>query len=255
MGKIAPLNVPVTVDTSGMDKGLRQAEQKMRKGAERINKAGASTVGGGAGGRASKGIAMAGASTLGFGAAGGALGAMGAAGFAIGAVAAPFLAAGRMAEALANATKGATEQLKAFKETGEVGAFGNKLMLETLARMEAAAQARVAGPTATQQFFAGEKLAGGAGPTFTETFMDFWKAAAGRAGAVLGGASLAESGMIQAALEAPEGPIAERRRRQLESEQRAMRSEGYSSLGSAPLSWLAETIAHAVLVPSREQSL
>lgn len=251
MAKIAPLNVPVTVDTSGMDKGLKQAEQKMRRSAQRMAKA--SSEGGG--GRASKGIAMAGASTLGFGAAGGALGAMGGVGFAIGAVAAPFLAAGRMAEALANATKGATEQLKAFKETGEVGAFGNKLMLETLARMEAAAQARVAGPTATQQFFAGEKLAGGAGPTFTETFMDFWKAAAGRAGAVLGGASLAESGMIQAALEAPEGPIADRRRRQLESEQRAMRSEGYSSFGSAPLSWLAETIAHAVLVPSREQSL
>jgi hypothetical protein len=252
VAKIAPLNVPVTVDTSGMDKGLKTAEQKMKRSAERMNKAAA---GGGAAGRASKGVAMAGASTLGFGAAGGALGAMGGVGFAVGAVAAPFLAAGRMAQSLADATKGATDQLKTFKESGEVGTFGNRLMLETLSSMEAAAQARVSGPSFAQQFFAGEKLAGGAGPTNTETFMDFWNSAGGRLGAILGGASWEESGMIQPALEAPEGPIAERRRQQLESEQRAIRSEGYSSFGEAPLSWLAETIARAIMVPSREQNL
>lgn len=251
MAKITPLNVPVTVDTSGMDKGLKDAERKMRRGAEKINAA--ST--GGKGAAAAKGISMAGASTLGFGAAGGALGAAGGAGFAIGAVAAPFLAAARMAESLAGATKGATAQLEEFRKTGEVGAFGNKLMLETLARMERAAQARVEGPTAAQGFFAAEKIAAGAGPTNTETFMDWWDSSLATLGGILGGASWAEAQQISAALAAPEGAAGDRARSNMVSEQRGLRSEGYSSFWEKPLSFMAESMFHALLVPDRERSL
>lgn len=251
MAKIAPLNVPVTVDTSGMDKGIRDAERKMKRGAQKINAA--ST--GGKGAAAAKGISMAGASTLGFGAAGGALGAAGGVGFAIGAVAAPFLAAARMAESLAGATKGATAQLEEFKKTGDVGAFGNKLMLETLSRMERAAQARVEGPTMAQGFFAAEKIAGGAGPTNTETFMDWWDSSLSTLGAILGGASWEEAQRITQALAAPEGAVGDRMRANMVSEQRALRSEGYSSFGEKPLSFLAESLFHAMLVPDRERSL
>lgn len=175
MAKIAPLNIPVTVDTSGMDRGIMQAEQKIRKGAERIAKVGSDS---GMGGRATRGIAMAGASTLGFGAAGGALGSLGGVGLGLGMIAAPFLLASKMAEAMAGASKGATlalEELRSGASTSAKGFEGvNDAILKQLAARERTDVGIAQGPTMAQSFFAAEKAASGVGPTATQTYADFF---------------------------------------------------------------------------------
>lgn len=254
MAKVAPLNVPVTVDTSGMDKGLKDAERKMRKGAERINKAGAATTGGGAAGRASRGIAMAGASTLGFGAAGGALGALGGVGFALGAVAAPFLAAARMADAMANASKGATAALDALNQgtsdtrTGFEGV--NKELLKALSAREAADRAIAQGPTMAQAFLASEKAAAGAGPTATQSFAEFWGDIATRGaagfGAMLGGSTVGVTNLSEQLAATSNPTQAANLQRIIASEARGERSEGYNTIYSNPIMFLAEGFARAL---------
>ena len=251
MAKVAPLNIPVTVDTSGMDRGLAVAEQKMKRGAERINAAGAAS---GAGGRAGKGIAMAGASSLGFGAAGGALGAMGTAGLGIGLALAPLLAASRMAEAMATASKGATQALEDLRTGATTSAKGfegvNEAILKQLAARERLDQTAVQAPSMAQAFAFAEKAAGGVGPTTTQTYSDFFSnmktSGAALLGSVFGGATSGEADYLALAATTQNSKQAERLTQLAKETRRAELSEGYSTFGSAPLSFMAEALAKAI---------
>jgi hypothetical protein len=42
MAKISAINIPVTVDPTGMDRGIAQAERKLRSGSERMQRAASS---------------------------------------------------------------------------------------------------------------------------------------------------------------------------------------------------------------------
>ena len=253
MAKVAPLNIPVTVDTSGMDRGLAVAEQKMKRGAERINAA-ATASGAGAGGRAGKGIAMAGASSLGFGAAGGALGAMGTAGLGIGLALAPLLAASRMAEAMATASKGATQALEDLRTGATTSAKGfegvNEAILKQLAARERLDQTAVQAPSMAQSFAFAEKAAGGVGPTTSQTYSDFFSnmktSGSALLGAVMGGATSGEADLLALAATTQNSKQAERLTQLAKETRRAELSEGYSTFGSAPLSFMAEALAKAI---------
>lgn len=247
MAKISPINIPVTVDPTGMDRGIQTAEQKLRAAAKRMERAAGPTATGGLGvapGSAFRGVATAAAGPLGFGAAGGALGALGAGGFAIGAVAAPFLLASRMAESLAAATKGATDQLQKLGTEG-VGGFGNAAILQALAAREREAQARAQSPTLAQSFFAGERLGGGVGGEFSSSFMDvfgnFGKRAAAGFGALMSGADLKTINEVEALATMPPGEEADRARAQLEVNRRSREQLGYTGLNK-PLSFLADML-------------
>jgi hypothetical protein len=158
VAKISPINIPVTVDPTGMDRGIQTAEQKLRAASRRLQRA-AAPAGGGISGGAVRGVAGAGASALGYGALGGALGGLGGAGLALGALALPLFAATRVANALEAATSGAGEQLRKFRESGDIGRFGNQRIADALARLEDGAKARAAGPGFAESFFAGERMA------------------------------------------------------------------------------------------------
>jgi hypothetical protein len=257
MAKISSINIPVTVDPTGMDRGIQTAEQKLRAASRRMEKAAAGTAAGGLGvapGGAFRGVATAAAGPLGFGAAGGALGALGAGGFAIGAVAAPFLLASRMAESLAAATKGATDQLQKLGTDG-VGGFGNAAILQALAAREREAQARVDQPTLAQQFFAGERIGGGVGGEFSSSFMDTFGTAASRAaaglGAALSGADLKTINEIEALATMPQGPEADRARAQIDVNRRSREQQGYRGFLDAPLSFVADMLVESNFLFSR----
>jgi uncharacterized protein YceK len=249
VAKISPINIPVTVDPTGMDRGIQTAEQKLRAASRRMERAaGGMAAGGGLGvqpGGAFRGVATAAAGPLGFGAAGGALGALGAGGFAIGAIAAPFLLASRMAESLAAATQGATEQLQKLQTEG-VGGFGNAALLGALASREREAQARTQAPTLAQTFFGAERLAGGPGGEFSSSFMDIFggagATAAAKLGAVLSGSDVRTANDIAAIAAMPPGAESERAAAQLQVQQRSRQQLGYQGAMDAPLSFVADTL-------------
>jgi hypothetical protein len=125
------VNVPVVVTTEGVDKGLKDAERKMRASAQRMQKPAPSAAAGvfKAAGQSALGIG-------GFGAIGGAVGAMGTAGIGIAGALSPIIAAGAIMDALSTATKGAGDALAKFKETGEQTIAANSVILERLAILE-----------------------------------------------------------------------------------------------------------------------
>jgi hypothetical protein len=186
VAKIAPVNIPVTVDPTGMDRGIAVAEQKLKAGATRMQRAATGINAGGA----VRGVAGAGASALGFGAAAGAFGALGGAGLALGAIALPFFAANKIASALESATAGASEQLRKFNETGDVGRFGNQQLLQALSRLEEGAKARAAVPGFGQAFFAGERIASRGRLTPSEQLANLFAAAGAFFGGIVGGADI-----------------------------------------------------------------
>lgn len=148
MAKVSNIKVPVTVDASGVEGQLRRVERKFKDSQQRMAKARAAATPaiGALGGGALGGIAG-GLGQLGFGG--------GVAGIALQAAAAPLLVANRVIEAFATATKGSTEALKQFRETG-VNATGiNSALLETLSALEQRAQQMAGGPTLSQAFLGG----------------------------------------------------------------------------------------------------
>lgn len=202
MAKISPVNIPVTVDPTGMDRGIAQAEQKLRAGARRMEKS-ASTfnVGG-----ATRGVAGAAAAALGFGGLGGALGGFGAAGLGVGALVAPLFAAARMAEALASAVKGTNAQLQQFQQGGGVGAFGNQAILNALAQIERRMTSRGERPTTLQSFLGAEQIARGTdAPGVLERLRASMEGAALMAGGMAGGMGVQAASEQAAALMLPEG--------------------------------------------------
>lgn len=222
MAKISAINIPVTVDPTGMDRGIAQAERKLRSGAERMQRASTFNVGG-----AVRGVATAGAGALGFGAAGGALGALGGAGLAIGAVLAPFYAAAQMAAALAAATKGATDQMKRFQGGEGVGAFGNQAILAALSRIEQRQLTRGERPTMTQAFLASEDIARRSGrPTILERMRTNAEMSALMAGALSGGASMTDALFQASVLSQGEGAGVEVPMGMLEAVRRTRRPAG-----------------------------
>jgi len=148
VAKVPNIKVPVTVDASGVDGQLRRVERKFKDSQQRLSKArAAATPAFGALGVERLGGIAGGLGQLGFGGA--------AAGVGLLAASAPLLVANRVIEAFATATKGSTEALQQFRDTG-VNATGiNSALLETLAAMEARAQKVASGPTFTQAFLGG----------------------------------------------------------------------------------------------------
>lgn len=151
MAKVSNVKVPVTVDASGVEGQLRKVEKKFKESQGRMAKARAAAtpafgaLGGGALGGIAGGIGQ-----LGFGGAAASAGLL--------AASAPLLAANRIIEAFAEATKGSTDALAKFRETG-INATGiNSALLETLSAFEQQAQKAAGGPTLAQAFL------GGAGP-------------------------------------------------------------------------------------------
>jgi hypothetical protein len=148
VAKVPNIKVPVTVDASGVDGQLRKVERKFKDSQQRLSKARAAAtpafgaLGGGALGGIAGGIGQ-----LGFGG--------GVAGAGLLAAAAPLLVANRVIEAFATATKGSTEALKQFRDTGVNVTGINSALLETLAAMEARAQKIAGGPTLAQAFLGG----------------------------------------------------------------------------------------------------
>ena len=233
MAKIAPVNIPVTVDPTGMDRGIAVAEQKLKAGATRMQRAATGINAG-----AVRGVAGAGASVLGYGAAGGALGALGGAGLALGAIALPFFAANKIASALETATAGASEQLRKFNETGDVGKFGNQQLLQALSRLEEGAKARAAVPGFGQAFFAGERIAAQGRMTPSEQLASLFAPGGAFLGAVAGGGDIKTALDIASISQLGPGAAADRAANQALVNQRSRTGLGYRSFAEAPISAL-----------------
>jgi len=139
------VHIPVTVTTDGVDKGLSQVEEKMRRSAAKMKRLGQATAGGPA--KAAGFAPMAPKATAFLGGVGklgplsGLLGGLGAGGLAAAAPLAVFGMAASQVQQLAAMTKGATEALAKFRETGEQTFAVNSAVLERLAAAEAGAQA------------------------------------------------------------------------------------------------------------------
>jgi hypothetical protein len=189
------LHVPVTVDTTGVDKGLTALERKMRNAAAKAKRLGMAAGGGGAGAaggpiKASQASAFLG-SVGKLGPATGLLGGFGAAGAA---AAAPFAIAGlarAQVEQMAALTKGATDALQEFRMTGQQTFASNSAILERLAALESDAQKRA------KVMGYGDAFSFGAGREGGESLLDklslFASQASGYLGAVMGGKSQREA--------------------------------------------------------------
>lgn len=134
MPSLPKVHVPVVVTTEGVDKGLADAERKMRASAKRMEKVSAGPT---PGTQALKAGATSALGIGGFGAIGGTVGALGAGGAAAAAgLAAPFIASAKLMQTMSEATKGATKALEEFRKTGEQTFAANSVILERLSMLE-----------------------------------------------------------------------------------------------------------------------
>ncbi len=213
MAKVPTIKVPVTVDASGVEGQLRRAEKAFKDSERRLARvrSAATPALGALGGGALGGVA-------------GGLGQLGIGGAAVGAgamaAAAPVLIAQRMISAFAEATKGSTDALQKFRETGINTTQMNSTMLEILSSMEARAQKLAEAPSAFQSFLAG---AGGESNKVLqalEALSDGISGTAAFIGAVTSGKSLAEAFL---AMQLPSA--GEARGEQLKAEMDALAAE------------------------------
>lgn len=134
MPSLPKVHVPVVVTTEGVDKGLADAERKIRASAKRMERVSASPS---PGGQALKAGATSALGIGGFGAIGGAAAALGVGGAAAAAgIAAPFIASAKLMQTMTEATKGATKALEDFRKTGEQTFAANSVILERLSMLE-----------------------------------------------------------------------------------------------------------------------
>lgn len=134
MPSLPKVHVPVVVTTEGVDKGLADAERKMRASAKRMERVSAAPT---PGSQALKAGATSALGIGGFGAIGGAVGALGVSGAAASAgLAAPFIASAKLMQTMSEATKGATKALEDFRKTGEQTFAANSVILERLSMLE-----------------------------------------------------------------------------------------------------------------------
>jgi hypothetical protein len=179
------LNIPVTVQTDGVDRGLSAVERKIRNSAAKMKRLGGTAQApsaGGLGGSMGAGKATAFLGGVGkLGPASGLLGGMGGAGLAL--AAGPAVISGMLQsmERLAALTKGAGEAMKEFQQTGEQTFALNSGILARLAESEKGAQ----NFAKTMGFFEAMSF-GGARPGETSGG-EFWGGQLARGGAALGG--------------------------------------------------------------------
>lgn len=241
MAKISPINIPVTVDPTGMDRGIQTAEQKLRAASRRLQRA-AAPAGAGINGGAVRGVAGAGASALGYGALGGALGGLGGAGLALGALALPFFAASRIASALEAATTGAGEQLRKFRESGDIGRFGNQRIADALARLEDGSKARAAKPGFLESFFGAERIAATGRETPSEKLAGMFAPAGAFFGGLVGGADVAGALDLATLASLGPGPAADRFADQAAVNRRSRQGQGAAGPGAKPITGIFDVL-------------
>jgi hypothetical protein len=192
MSRLPTAVIPVTVDTRGVDAGVRHIQHKMaglQKKLSKMQPAGA--LGGGL--KASQGTAFLGGVGK-LGPAAGLLGGMGAAGAALAAPAALAAMARAHVEALAKMTQGASAAFASFKQTGEQTFAVNSAVLKVLAETERSAQAAGKVPGYLQSFqIGGAAIADGGGPGTMEQISTFMSQMSAAAGAFMGGGTFRES--------------------------------------------------------------
>lgn len=134
MPSLPKVHVPVVVTTEGVDKGLADAERKIRASAKRMETVSAGPT---PGAQALKAGATSALGVGGFGAIGGAAAAFGAPGaIAVAGIAAPFIASSKLMDVMNESTKGATKALEDFRKTGEQTYAANNVILERLSMLE-----------------------------------------------------------------------------------------------------------------------
>ena len=195
--KITNLRIPVTVTTEGVDKGLNAVERKLRNSAAKMKRlGGAAGAAGGAGGglKSQQGTALLGGVGK-LGPIAGALGGLGVAGLGMAAPLAMFGLAAQSVQTMAAATKGASDALALFQQSGEQTFTANSEYLKKLAALESQSQIAAAGPGVMEAFSIASARPGEEG--MMSMLNDFAKQSAAFAGATLGGKSF-----VQATLEA-----------------------------------------------------
>jgi hypothetical protein len=188
------VNIPVTVDSRGVDAGIARIQGKMQ-GLQ--NKLAKMQPAGGAGGslKASQGTAFLGGVGK-LGPAAGLLSGMGGAGAALAAPAALAMLARAHVEAMATMTKGAADAFASFKQTGEQTFAVNSAVLKVLAETEKSAQAAAAVPGYLESFRIGGAAVqdqGGAG--ILEQISTGISQGMAAAGAFMSGGTFRESGI------------------------------------------------------------
>lgn len=232
MSAIPNLRIPVTVVTDQVAPAMKKVENDIAASAARISK--------------SKALLMPSLGALGAGPLGGVLGALGTQGGALagiglgaGAIAAPFLAVSKLGKVFEDASKGATDALDKFKQTGEQTVAANSVILERLARIEQQAKQLPGGMG--QAFVAAS--AGGAEGSLLQDIPSYWqqrsREAAGFAGAFLGGKGL-EMSQLEAQLAVASDAEAARIQRRMNEVQRIQQTEEVG--WDQPLSMLTDAI-------------
>lgn len=232
MSALTTLNIPVTVHTDQVAPAMKKVEKTVADSAARIGKI--------------RTAMMPGLGALGAGPAGGVLGGLGGlgAGFGAGAIGiglglAPFLAASRMVKIFENETKGASEALRQFNETGTQTFAANSELLKRFAEMEQQAQ-RAKTPSLSQAFTGG--FASGADEStvayIARSLDEFSTQVAAFTGAFVSGKSLPIATM-EAQLATAGEARAKDVSRAIREQQRIEQAEPWAGL-EAPLSAIAE---------------
>jgi hypothetical protein len=182
--RLPALKIAASVQTSTMNRGLKDAEAKVAASAQRMQRA--------------RAVMQPTLGALGAGPLGSVLGGIGAAGggplaLAAGAIAAPILAITKTFESMIEASKGAGEALAKFQATGELAAGMNSVMLERLAAIEA----RTKGFGEAPGFGAGIAFGTEGRKTLGEEFTAEAKKLPTMVGAYLGKLFTAEGGLTE----------------------------------------------------------
>ena len=232
MSALPTLNIPVVVNTAQVEPAMKKVEKTVADSAARIAK--------------TRAAIMPGLGALGAGPVGGVLGGLGGlgAGFGAGAIGiglglAPFLAASRMVKIFENETKGASDALRQFNETGTQTFAANSELLKRFADMEQQAQ-RAKTPSLVQAFTGG--FASGADEStvayIARSLDEFSSQVAAFTGAFVSGKSLPIATM-EAQLATAGEARAKDLSRAIREQQRIEQAEPWAGL-EAPLSAIAE---------------
>lgn len=232
MSALPTLNIPVVVNTEQVPVAMRKVEKTVADSAARIGKIRASIMPGlGALGAGPVGGVLSGLGGLGSGFGAGAIG--------IGLGLAPFLAASKMMKVFENESKGASEALSKFNETGTQVFAANSTILKRLAEMEqTAARSKTA---SLGQAFTGAFASGAEESTvgyIARSLDEFSTNVAAYTGALLAGKSPEIAGM-EAQLSTAGEARAKDINRAIREQQRIEEAEPWAGI-EAPLSAMAE---------------
>jgi len=233
------VHIPISVDTRGVDAGLRTAEQKVRASTSRMSRTVGEPSRAGAIGRAATSAAL---SRVGGGALGGVVGAAGAGAAPVAVGAGMVLLANTIDQALRQVTTGATEALRTFNETGKQTFAANSEVLKAFAALER--KQEIAGRGGFTEAFISASAArpGGGAAAAAGEFATGGRLLMAGIGAVAGGAVSGTAGVEALMATTTNESEAKRFANALEEERRARAAEGYRSAWEAPLSYLADTL-------------